>query len=443
MGISGRGGHGPRGSDAPSRPLPADLGDRVCPGLLSTCPSARSTHDTWGHKLLETTPPVQAFRVKGPPRGRAKPTQGGTDLSRARMSTCSITSALPPPGASRTLMGLGTRTVSVLRMAVRLAISPSNILLAFPKNNGGESQGSKVTPRNGLRRLLKRGDIKPRPPCRRRPLCPLPSRVGARGWHSLCPGPCPALSGAAQGLERATQRLVPATATPPSQGRAAQRPTPSSPQSWLPQAAEPSLPLVSVPTPQDPSPGQVPAWNTPRACNLCDGPHRVTATAALVCPGVHTPAGTEAPCLQPRPCSWGGTPACSPDPTLAKSGPSSLCLKFQRNSFQLLKSPPPPQAPAPSKGGFLLFVFHSKHYRDVSRIGTGCGLHPGPRGPRPSAGAAAQLPGPAAPSPATSSCPAGRRPTIRTDSRARGKSLRPRAGTRGGSTDLMGCLTSN
>jgi hypothetical protein len=39
-------------------------------------------------------------------------------------------------------MGLGTFTVPVLRMAVKLATSPSNILLACQRNNkGGEEEG--------------------------------------------------------------------------------------------------------------------------------------------------------------------------------------------------------------------------------------------------------------------------------------------------------------
>jgi hypothetical protein len=38
-------------------------------------------------------------------------------------------------------MGLGTFTVPVFRMAVKLAISPSNILLACQKNNGEGKRG--------------------------------------------------------------------------------------------------------------------------------------------------------------------------------------------------------------------------------------------------------------------------------------------------------------
>lgn len=71
------------------------------------------------------------------PRGEA----ARTHLLRCRISKCSITSMLPPPGASRTLMGLGTFTVPVLRMAIKLATSPSNILLACQRNNKGGEEG--------------------------------------------------------------------------------------------------------------------------------------------------------------------------------------------------------------------------------------------------------------------------------------------------------------
>lgn len=37
-------------------------------------------------------------------------------------------------------MGLGTLTVSVFRMAVKLAISPSNILLACQEEGGGRAR---------------------------------------------------------------------------------------------------------------------------------------------------------------------------------------------------------------------------------------------------------------------------------------------------------------
>lgn len=51
-------------------------------------------------------------------------------LFKPPISKCSITNAVVPPGRSITLMGLGTFTVCVFQMASRLAISPSNILLA-------------------------------------------------------------------------------------------------------------------------------------------------------------------------------------------------------------------------------------------------------------------------------------------------------------------------
>ena len=76
--------------------------------------------------------PAQVIKPGGGWGGGVK-----THLLRCLMSTCSITSTLPPPGASRTLMGLGTFTVFVFRMAVKLAISPSNILLACQKNTRG------------------------------------------------------------------------------------------------------------------------------------------------------------------------------------------------------------------------------------------------------------------------------------------------------------------
>lgn len=112
-------------------------------GPQSTCCSFCRTQGVPGHGSLlshpaKLYPQMQASHSEKEQRHPEMKVKQ-TNLLRYRMSKCSITSMLPPPGASRTLMGLGTFTVPVFRMAVKLAISPSNILLACQRNNrGGE-----------------------------------------------------------------------------------------------------------------------------------------------------------------------------------------------------------------------------------------------------------------------------------------------------------------
>ena len=59
--------------------------------------------------------------------------RGSSYLLRPLMSRCSITNTHPPLSSSITFTGLGTLTVSVFPIASKLAISPSNINLAWTK----------------------------------------------------------------------------------------------------------------------------------------------------------------------------------------------------------------------------------------------------------------------------------------------------------------------